>query len=346
MFASGILDVAIGMVFVYLLFSLVCTAINEWVAAVLGLRASNLEAGIRSLLNEGSLPESGSVTGPIAEAIYKHGLVQSLFRQDRWDKILGRKGWPSYIPGRTFALTLFEVLAPSDPNGAKQVHDILAAVGKLPDGATKESLLTVINQANGDLEKARKAVEDWYNDGMDRVAGWYKRKTQVILLILGIIVAVGTNTDSVLVAKTLWNTPALRESTVKAADQFVQQNPPATQGQPATPVQGKSIDEITKNIREYNSKVQNLGLPIGWPNQKDPQERAEDPRAWPGCDWRLLLSRLLGWTLTAIAVSFGAPFWFDTLNKFMVVRSTVKPKEKSGVEGSKDAKPASGDEKK
>jgi len=33
--------------------------------------------------------------------------------------------------------------------------------------------------------------------------------------------------------------------------------------------------------------------------------------------------------MTAIAISLGAPFWFDLLNKFIVVRSTVKPKEKA-----------------
>jgi hypothetical protein len=45
---------------------------------------------------------------------------------------------------------------------------------------------------------------------------------------------------------------------------------------------------------------------------------------------------LLGWLLTAGAISLGAPFWFDLLNKFMVIRSTVKPHEKSLEEGSED----------
>ena len=45
----------------------------------------------------------------------------------------------------------------------------------------------------------------------------------------------------------------------------------------------------------------------------------------------------IGWLITTLALSLGAPFWFDTLNKFMVVRSTVKPKEKSSVEPSKDS---------
>jgi hypothetical protein len=48
------------------------------------------------------------------------------------------------------------------------------------------------------------------------------------------------------------------------------------------------------------------------------------------------LPLLLGWAITAFAISLGAPFWFDLLNKFMVIRSTVKPFEKSQPEGSED----------
>jgi hypothetical protein len=49
-----------------------------------------------------------------------------------------------------------------------------------------------------------------------------------------------------------------------------------------------------------------------------------------------LLSVLAGWFLTAIAMTLGAPFWFDLLNQIMVIRSTIKPQEKSGPEASKD----------
>jgi hypothetical protein len=44
----------------------------------------------------------------------------------------------------------------------------------------------------------------------------------------------------------------------------------------------------------------------------------------------------LGWLCTALAVMLGAPFWFDVLNKVMVIRSTVKPHEKSKEEASED----------
>ena len=45
---------------------------------------------------------------------------------------------------------------------------------------------------------------------------------------------------------------------------------------------------------------------------------------------------IVGWMMTAFAATMGAPFWFDLLNKMMVIRSTVKPKEKSPEEGSED----------
>jgi hypothetical protein len=49
-----------------------------------------------------------------------------------------------------------------------------------------------------------------------------------------------------------------------------------------------------------------------------------------------LLATILGWLLTAFAATMGAPFWFDVLNKVMVIRSTVKPHEKSPEEASED----------
>ena len=101
----------------------------------------------------------------------------------------------------------------------------------------------------------------------------------------------------------------------------VMQNPTTAQApQQAATANGaaaKPAPTLT-DIADQVSQVRSLGLPIGWQNT---------PFVW----WAPL-----GWLLTAIGVSLGAPFWFDLLNKFMVVRSTVKPQEKSQEEGSKD----------
>jgi len=55
MFGSEILEVAIGLAFVYLLLSLVCSVMNEWIAGVFSMRAKNLEVGIQSLFSDGTL---------------------------------------------------------------------------------------------------------------------------------------------------------------------------------------------------------------------------------------------------------------------------------------------------
>jgi hypothetical protein len=75
-----------------------------------------------------------------------------------------------------------------------------------------------------------------------------------------------------------------------------------------------------------------LNLPIGWtPN---PYHAPKNKRF---LDWLYFFTILIfGLAATAFAVSLGAPFWFDMLNKFMIVRSTVKPHEKSPEEASDD----------
>jgi hypothetical protein len=71
MFGSSILEVAIGLVFVYLLLSLVCTAANELIAALMTWRAVNLEQGIRNLLND----PSGNA---LAKVFYEHPLIKAV----------------------------------------------------------------------------------------------------------------------------------------------------------------------------------------------------------------------------------------------------------------------------
>jgi len=38
---------------------------------------------------------------------------------------------------------------------------------------------------------------------------------------------------------------------------------------------------------------------------------------------------ILGWLITALAISLGAPFWFDLLNKLMTLRGSIKTKDAS-----------------
>jgi hypothetical protein len=332
MLNSTTLEVAIGMALIYLLLSLFCTAINEAIAGILGSRAKNLEKGIQSLFTDGLKSAAGTSSDggvipavTLAEAIYGHGLVQSLYkstaseRPNHWYNKFG-SSFPSYIPARTFSSALLDILFPAgEPHPAPaaglaaDLSTMLAKVQALPDSKGKQAILALVSQAGGDITMTRQAFENWFNDGMDRAAGWYKRKTQLVLFFIGLIIAVCLNVDSITIGRALWASPAFRSYAVAAAEQYAGD---------------KSKTMPNPNASKDLAVLQSLALPIGYSTSEHPwmDESGVSP-----------VIVLAGWLLTAIAMTLGAPFWFDTLNKFMVVRSTIKPQEKSGVEASKDA---------
>lgn len=407
MFNSGILDVAIGLIFIYLLLSLIASAANEMIERWLKNRASDLERGIRELLEDPEKPSS------IVKDLYNHPLVNSLFVGKYHDSSNDKdkpstdddksakptrntsNQLPSYIPARNFALALMDLAisgkaeggAPpaQPPAGATGPATAAAAaayeIGRLREALSKpndvlpdrvrNALLALINQAGNDINKARESIEDWFNSAMDRVSGWYKRRSQLIVFVIGLLIAFAVNADSVLIAKRLAADKSLRESLTNAAEEYARVNAsaspsPTPSGTPtatptptpgATPAATPSAtatpnlaimrtcpppdcddgDSPACKLKKSLCEIEGLGLPIGWEYENDPR------RHWPGMNvfgdggWvDQFYWHSLGWLLTALAVSLGAPFWFDLLNKFIVVRSTVKPKEKSPEEQSKD----------
>ena len=303
MLNSTTLEVAIGMAFVYLILSLFCTAINEAIAGILGSRGKNLEKGIKSLFTDGF--KASGVT--LTQSIYDHGLVQSLYRstetEQPWYSKLG-SNLPSYIPARVFSSALSDVLfgGNADPAAPTTLSSMLTKVQELPDSKGKQAILTLVSQAGGDITKTRQAFEAWYNDGMERVAGWYKRKTQIVLFVIGLGIAISLNVDSIMIGRNLWANPALRSYAVAAAEKYAAANTDKD-AKPSADAQ-HALDVL-----------QSLALPIGWNHMKAASSL-----------WDVLFL-ITGWFLTAIAMTLGAPFWFDTLNRFMVIRSTIKPGE-------------------
>lgn len=333
MFNLGILDVAIGLIVIYLQLSLVCTALNELLAAVLQRRARNLWKGVRDLLSD---PEG---TGT-AQKLYDHPFIKALHRN---------QSKPTYIPSRTFALALLDVVT-SDTNGqpgeANRLATLRTWAAGIPNDELRKSLLILIDDAAGNLARTRDNIELWFNNSMDQVSGWYKQRTQWITLIFAVVVTVVANVDTALVANSLARDPAARNALVAVAPELARQaptpTPPAEAGgatgttAPETSL-GEDIKATEQKIDVIMERIQNVGLPIGWDSPEE-DKKGVDP--WPGwClkEWGHQLGlHFFGWLLTALAVSLGSPFWFDILNKFIVIRSTVKPAEKSGKQPSKD----------
>jgi hypothetical protein len=324
---NGILDVAIGLIFVYLLLSLLCTTATEAMEQVFKYRAYYLRIGIEKLLLGGD--------ASLRDRLYAHPLVKSLYTDTRLPALVRTTG-PSYIPSRQFVLALLDIVAAQNvgqnTGGSVQrtqdVVDGLARNEQLLPAPLVGALRTLIADAGDDLQRVKTGVEQWFNGAMDRVAGWYKRRSQTVGLIVGLAVAVVMNADTLEMIRTLSNDSAVRASLVAAAQGYAEASRPSSASSQAGVASAPAPDVAADVKRQSDNTIAQLGglgLPIGW------------QRPGAGDIW----SHLLGWLMTGFALSLGAPFWFDMLNKVMVVRATVKPHEKSLDEGSKDEQPAS-----
>ena len=322
MFNSGILDVAISLIFIYLLLSLVCTAINEAIEGYLKKRSATLEEGIRELLND------SDGTG-LAKAVYNHPLIYSLFRGEYQPKVT-KKNLPSYIPTKNFAAALTNIILTDCNAPDSSIASLKQAIANMPEGKAKGALAALVEDAGDNINKARKNIEDWYDSGMDRVSGWYKRHVQKITLAVAFLSAIIINVDTINIATRISYDATMRESLVAAATEYAKAG---STGQSASlqtvalaPGDCTTMDTPECRVQRNLDQIKKLGLPIGW--QKD---ALPDP-----ITFSYIISKILGLALTAFAVSLGAPFWFDMLNKVMVIRSTVKPHEKSPEEPAVD----------
>ena len=304
MFGLQALDIALGLILVYLILSLICTATNELIAGLFKLRARNLVQALQNLLRD-------SKGTDLAGEFFTHPLVKSLYKE-------GSR--PSYIPPPTFALALLDLVAPGSAGSTNPIVKIKQQLKRLPANSdVRRTLELLISDSENKLDKLRENLETWFSDAMERAAGWYKRKTQVAVLIVSVIITIAANADTTQIAKALSNDPALRGALVAQAQEFAKQAPNTGQAQAPKGAAGASpAERIEENIQQ----LQQLGLPLGW-------------KQWPR-DWGEWANKIIGLLLTALAVSLGAPFWFDLLKKVVNIRAA------GGLPGAEAAKPGKG----
>ena len=309
MFGSTVLDVAIGLVFVYLLLAIICTSANEILSGLTKARGKLLKQGIEQLL--GNQPTSAAKNNNLAllEDFYNHSLITSMMRGSRH---------PAYLPARTFSTVVVDILA-KDRAGRIEMADIETGLKALPDGDVKQSLLALVQSSAREVGEVQLAIEGWFGDAMDRVTGWYKRKTQIWTVFVAIAITLLSNADSLQITRRLWQDPVLRSAVVEEAKNRAQKPRPSVTVEYPDPNDPTNPQVTTNNEGNTVSPEERalLGQVLGWQNALQDQSL----RAW--------VERILGWVLTILAICLGAPFWFDLLNKFVNIRSAGKaPDEK------------------
>jgi hypothetical protein len=313
------LDVLIGLITVYLVLALACTAIVEALAAWLDLRSANLETALKEFLAGKS-----SAGKEFVEAFYDHPLVQALSK--------GKNGRPSYIPPEIVGQVLLSLIT---ANGA--VASLKDAVDKMPgtaaDNRIKGILTTLATQASGDVAAFRKAVETQFDAVMDRASGWVKRRQQNVALAVASLLVCLANVDTFTLATALSSSAEMRAKMVEIAEARLKEGqavpPNKNDSQPSpdqvSPLANQRVAEDALEAAKRKSEeafmaheqarvaLETGGLQFGW---KDPGSEVS-------------LAKALGLLITVLAVSLGAPFWFDVLQRFMQVRQAgVSPREK------------------
>lgn len=388
MFGSQILEVGIGLILIFLLVGLILTAVRETLEAWMKTRSRDLERALAELLDD----KDG--TGARLD-LYRHPLIQALYSGEPSPTAFSngqvvaraKSNLPSYIPRETFAFA---------------VEDLIRS-GTL-SGRASEVYAALLRAEGSDPIAARRRLEQWYDAAMDRAAGWYRRRTQKIVLVLGVAVAIVLNINAIAIGQYLAVNQDARARMAQIADNYVNEQRAADAARPSadssasapvadatheaanaaganatgaeaaanqagatnesangneasdaaeTPVadneaaapaggsnavagnsatQPAGAAQGADAARRLNSLISVAGLPMGWNQFQLDRMGAEWRSGWAAA----LLSWLLGWLIVGFAATLGAPFWFDLLGKFMVIRSTVKPTEKSPDEASKD----------
>lgn len=290
---SPIIEVAIGLSFVFFLLSLIVSGGTEFAAWVSKQRAANLVKGIEGLIGDRAV-----VRGVIA-----HPLVQSDVTtpptQDR----------PSYVSARNFTLALLQTVREQGDALDESFDELKRTIAAMPaDSPLGMQLRALLAEGEMTAAEFRGAVEGWFDDAMDRVSGWYKRWAQRIGIALAIVVTVVFNASAIRIVERLSSDPAVRTGVVARAETTVK-----TGKRGAAPV--GSPKDAGKKVEDAYAGLESLKLPLMWSGENVP---------WAGPQAFILT--LIGWAITVAAISLGAPFWFDTLSRLARLRTTgVRP---------------------
>ncbi len=192
MLNSTVLEVAIGLVFCYASIALIVSSINEAIASALKLRSKTLLEGVKSLVNDHQL-------NGLALDIYNHALVNPKAPGTAsTEKDLKTK--PSYIEPKNFATSFIDSVQ-TIPGNFKQLGEDINAIH---DPQLKRLLQGMYARASGDIGNLHTQLAAWFDAGMDRVSGDYKRQTQLYCFLIAFVIAALLNIDSFHLFKTLW----------------------------------------------------------------------------------------------------------------------------------------------
>lgn len=183
------LEVVLGLAFIYAWFSLACSAVVEFLESFRAQRGKQLALAVERMLGV-----------ELKGQFYQHGLIQSLFKGKRL---------PSYLPARSFATVTLDLLGVSAGQYRQQLADLPGEIGNTLRALTKDapSYAHVVAR-----------LEHWFDGSMERCSGWFRRRARLAALLTGLVLASLLNVDSLEIASALYSDTHLRLSVVTQAE--------------------------------------------------------------------------------------------------------------------------------
>ncbi len=221
-------------------------------------------------------------------------------------------------------------------------QSIQQIISMLP-ASVRESLTSLANRAQtrtqqvgNELSQFRQEIAIWFDRSMDRASGVYKRNAKGVALILGFMIASITNSDAFHIVSRLSSDESLRKVIAEEAVQIESSRNASL-----------SLREQLQEVKiQTDTVLKDLTIPVGWRGANLTRQfqcdlREENPddlgkaclkaenlnplTAFIGLIVKEPLhfaKMIMGWLISGLAISMGAPFWFDILGKFINVRNS------------------------
>lgn len=348
---SAIIEVGLGLVMVFFVLSVIVTQINNLIVNFLNLRAENLRAWFHKAITDDGV-RNEILTHPMINMVEAQ---LSPHRPNRLRRLLNRLGrWAvgrlvpgaekyqsttkvSYIAPNVFADVLLGVFVKDDAgltaqSDTEKVYSLIISMkNRVEDTPLEQTLETVIATAQS-FQDAQVKVAAWFDNSMNHLSTMFKRRVQLISFVAGLLVAIILNVDTLHLARTLWNDPALRQAVIFAAES-------ASQNQLQASTEGATTPEEVEKLRQTLQSFLDLRLPIGWEVNTAPDALALvsprnaanfspllNPADWLG----FLVLKVLGWVLTTFAIMQGSDFWFNLLGRIASARAAVTKISETG----------------
>ncbi len=346
---NTLLESVISLAFIYLLLSLLVTFIVETILTLIKKREHILKNSIDKLLAD-------KMNKNYSELFYEHPLIWSLRKSE--------KDLPAYISPATFSLALIEVIKNDalmprvrrttdgkykveEPVYANQAEAFKKALSELKKSDLKTQLQAFVRD-NNNIEEIRKNIETWFQEYQSTVTNWFKKDARRITLIISFLVTIFLNMDSIFLFKSFQADDIMRQAWVAQAERYLESNQYSldtalTDSLRANPQLNtkEALQEIQQRTDSLKTYFLSQNLPIGWacssPETLKTQGTAQSGKSelwncirdkWNNVSFLDKLVSILGWFITALALSFGAPLWFDVLSKVVSIR---KVGNKSGI---------------